>query len=185
MSIYGRARSIGFGILLLVGLPLSAEAQTPYIPDVTEAREQEWRSLTASAQRAYEAGGSAEGVEQARKALSIAEELFGGDDPRTLISENDLALHLDALHHDAEAERLFRQIFEAYLRTRGEDDQNTQLALENIIDFYISRERIDIARSTAEYALDSFRRTTGKNSDRSKRMERIVERLTQIPAAKD
>src|SRR3546814_4116253 len=55
-----------------------------------------------------------------------------------------------------------------------EDDPNSQLALENLVDFYVARNRPDAAGPLADYALRSFRRTTGAGSARSQRMERIV-----------
>lgn len=159
---------------LLLCLASVAPAQAPYVPNVTEAREKEWRALTASAQSAYAAGRAAEGVDPARKALALAEDLFGADDPRSLISANDLALQLEATGHFREAESLLRRVFDTALRTRGEDDPNCQLAIENLIDFYIARKRPDVARPLAEYALASFRRTTGAASERSRRMEAIL-----------
>ncbi|HEX7876962.1 MAG TPA: tetratricopeptide repeat protein [Sphingobium sp.] len=159
---------------LLICFAAPAQAQTPYVPDVTEAREKEWRTLVAAAQSAYAAGRAAEGIEPARKALALADELFGPDDPRALISANDLALPLDAAGHYSEAEGLLRRVFDSYLRTRGADDPNSQLALENLVDFYLARRRTDAARPLAEYALASFRRTTGLTSERSRRMEAIL-----------
>ena len=165
---------------LLICLAGPVEAQAPYVPDVTEAREKEWRKLTASAQAAYASGRTAEGADSARAALALAEELFGKDDPRALISANDLALQLEAAGRYREAEDLLHRVFDSYLRTRGEDDPNSQLALENLVDFYLARKRHDAARPLAEYALASFRRTTGANSERSRRMEAL---LAQMPAA--
>lgn len=152
----------------------------PYVPDVTEAREKQWRTLTSQAQNAYAAGQMAQGAAHAREALTVAEEIFDEDDPRTLISVNDLALNLDALHQDEEAETLLRRAFDAYLRSRGEADQNTQLAAENLIDFYASRNRHAAALLLAGWALDSRRRTMGTSSTQSQRME---ERLQQLAAA--
>ena len=160
------------GLLLCLATPLHAQA--PYVPDVTEAREKEWRKLVAMAQAAYASGKSADGIDPSRKGLALADELFGADDPRTLISANDLALQLDSSGHYQEAEGLFRRVFDSYLRTRGEDDPNTQLAVENLIDFYMGRKRYDAAAPLAAYALASFRRTTGATSARSRRMEQIV-----------
>jgi len=158
---------------LLMGLAAPLRAQAPYVPDVTEAREKEWRKLAAAAQSAYAAGRSAEGIDPARQAAKLADELFGQDDPRALISANDLALQLEAAGQYREAESLLRHVFDSYLRTRGEDDPSSQLALENLVDFYVARKRVDAARPLAEYALASFRRTTG-TSERSKRMEAIL-----------
>ncbi|WP_176590878.1 tetratricopeptide repeat protein [Sphingobium sp. EM0848] len=160
------------GLLLCMAPPLRAQA--PYVPDVTEAREAEWRKLAAASQAAYAAGKAADGVDEARKALALADELFGVDDPRSLISANDLALQLDSAGRFRGAESLFRRVFDSYLRTRGEDDPNTQLAVENLVDFYMARKRYDAAGPLADYALSTFRRTTGTASDRSRRMERII-----------
>lgn len=159
---------------LLLALAAPLQAQAPYVPDVTEAREKEWRKLVAASQAAYTSGKAVDGADPARKALALAEELFGADDPRTLISANDLALHLDAARHFTEAETLMRRVFETYLRTRGEDDPNTQLALENLVDFYLARKRYDAAGPLADYALNSFRRTSGSGSAHSRRMEQII-----------
>ncbi|HKY82442.1 MAG TPA: tetratricopeptide repeat protein [Sphingobium sp.] len=159
---------------LLISLSAPAWAQAPYVPDVTEAREKEWRSLVGTAQSAYAAGRAAEAVDPARRALALADDLFGPDDPRALISANDLALQLDALGRYREAEALLRRVFDSYLRTRGEDDPNSQLALENLVDFYLARKRPDAARPLADYALASFRRTTGAMSERSRRMAAVV-----------
>src|SRR3546814_3678034 len=82
--------------------------------------------------------------------LTLADDLFGPDDPRTLISANDLALHLESTGHYREAEGLYRRVFDSYLRTRGEDDPNSQLALENLVDFYVARNRPDAAGPLAE-----------------------------------
>lgn len=169
-----------FVLALIMASPL--QSQAPYVPDVTEAREKEWRTLVAAAQSSYASGKLSEGVEPARRAATLAEELFGPDDPRTLISVNDLALHLEAVGHYAETEALMRRVFDSYNRTRGEDDPNTQVALENLVDFYVARKRPDVAGPLAGYALDSFRRTTGAASERSKRMERIV---AALPAPAD
>ena len=168
---------------LLLCFTTPAHAQAPYVPDVTEAREKEWRALTATAQAAYAAGRAAEGVEPARKALTLADELFGADDPRALISANDLALQLEATGHYREAESLLRRVFDSYRRTRGEDDPNCQIAVENLVDFYIARQRPDAARPLAEYALATFRRTTGASSDRSRRMAAVLASLA--PAVPD
>lgn len=165
---------------MLLGLAMAAQAQAPYVPGVTEAREKEWRALVASAQSAYAAGRAPDGVEPARKALALAEELFGPDDPRALISANDLALHLEATGHYRESELLLRRVFDGYARTRGEDDPGCQMALENLVDFYIARKRFDAARPLADYALSTFRRITGAHSGRSKRMEGV---LASMPAA--
>ncbi|WP_157035711.1 MULTISPECIES: tetratricopeptide repeat protein [Sphingobium] len=167
-----KTRGLLVALLLCAAAPL--QAQAPYVPDVTEAREKEWRKLVAAAQAAYSAGKAADGIDNARKALALADELFGVDDPRALISANDLALQLDSTGRFREAEGLFRRVFDSYLRTRAEDDPNTQLAVENLIDFYIARKRYDAAVPLADYALASFRRTTGAGSERSRRMERIV-----------
>lgn len=159
---------------LLLSLMSPLQAQAPYVPDVTEAREKEWRKLAADSQAAYASGKPADGIDPARKGLALADELFGADDPRTLISANDLALQLEATGHFREAESLFRRVFDSCLRTRGEDDPNTQLAVENLVDFYMARKRYDAAGPLADYALSSFRRTTGSASARSRRMEQIV-----------
>jgi hypothetical protein len=164
---------------LLFGLTAPLWAQAPYVPDVTEAREKEWRKLTAMSQAAYAAGKAADGIGPARKALALAEDLFGKDDPRALISANDLALQLEAAGHFSEAETSLRRVFDSYLRTRGEDDPDSQLALENLIDFYLARKRYATAAALASYALVSFRRTTGSTSARSQKMARIV---STIPA---
>jgi hypothetical protein len=118
-----------------------------------------------------------EGAEPARKALAAADDLFGPDDPRTLISANDLALVLESTGHYRDTEQLLRRVFDSYLRTRGEDDPDCQLALENLIDFYLARNRPDAAAPLVDYALGSFRRTTGATSERSRRMEDIATRL--------
>lgn len=159
-----------------------AWAQASYIPDVTEAREKEWRGLVAAAQSASAEGRPTEGVEAARKALALAGDLFGPDDPRTLISANDLALPLEVTGHYREAEQLLRRVFDSYLRTRGEDDPNCHMALENLIDFYLARNRLDVAGPLANYALDLFRRTTGSTSEHSRRMERIAAQIPQPDA---
>ncbi|BAI97068.1 hypothetical protein Sj15T_15130 [Sphingobium sp. TA15] len=159
---------------LLLCLTPPLHAQAPYVPDVTEAREKEWRKLVAASQAAYASGKPADGIDPARKGLTLADDLFGPDDPRTLISANDLALHLESTGHYREAEGLYRRVFDSYLRTRGEDDPNSQLALENLVDFYVARNRPDAAGPLADYALRSFRRTTGAGSARSQRMEGIV-----------
>ena len=167
-------------LLLCLAAPLHAQA--PYVPDVTEAREKEWRKLVATSQAAYALGKPADGIDPARKGLTLADELFGADDPRTLISANDLALQLDSTGHYREAESLYRRVFDSYLRTRGEDDPNSQLAVENLVDFYMARKRYDAAGPLADYALRSFRRTTGSGSTRSQRMEQIVAAMPK-PAA--
>ncbi|AMK22830.1 tetratricopeptide repeat protein [Sphingobium sp. TB-6] len=168
-------------LLLCLAAPLHAQA--PYVPDITEAREKEWRKLVAASQAAYALGKPADGIDPARKGLALADELFGADDPRTLISANDLALQLDSTGHYREAESLYRRVFDSYLRTRGEDDPNTQLAVENLVDFYVARKRYDAAGPLADYALRSFRRTTGSGSTRSQRMEQIVAAISQPVAA--
>lgn len=162
----------------LIGVAMPVHAQAPYVPDVTEAREKEWRSLVGTAQAAYRNGKAAEGLISARKALTIADELFGPDDPRALISANDLALQWESAGQYRQAEDLLHRVFNGYLRTRGEDDPSTQLALENLVDFYRARERPDAARPLAEFALNSFRRTTGAGSERSRRMQNIVAQMT-------
>lgn len=169
-------------LLLTLGLVQPAQGQAPYVPDVTEAREKEWRTLTATAQSAYASGRAADGVEPARKALALADDLFGADDPRTLISANDLALQLEGIGHFREAESLLRRVFDGYRRTRGEDDPNCQVAIENLVDFYVARKRPDAARPLAEYALASFRRTTGATSERSRRMEAVLTSIAPVPA---
>lgn len=178
----GLPRELRTALLLCIAAPL--QAQAPYVPDVTEAREKEWRKLVAASQSAYSQGKAADGIDSARKALALAHELFGGDDPRSLISANDLALQLDSTGHYREAESLFRRVFDSYLRTRGEDDPNAQLAVENLIDFYMARKRYDVAGPLADYALASFRRTTGATSEHSQRMERIVAAMSK-PAAEE
>ena len=175
----GRIWGLRGALLLSIAAPL--QAQAPYVPDVTEAREKEWRKLVAAAQAAYASGKAADGIDPARKGLALADELFGPDDPRTLISVNDLALQLEAAGHFPEAETLFRRVFDSYLRTRGEDDPNAQLALENLIDFYVARKRYDVAAPLAGYALSSFRRMTGEGSARSRRMAEI---LAAMPSAR-
>ncbi|WP_375196229.1 tetratricopeptide repeat protein [Sphingobium sp.] len=167
-----RIGKLRVALLLCLAAPLRAQA--PYVPDVTEAREKEWRRLAAASQTAYSAGQAADGMATARKALGLADELFGEDDPRSLISANDLALQLESAGHFREAESLFRRVFDSYSRTRGDDDPNTQLALENLVDFYIARKRYDAAAPLADYALGSFRRTTGAASPRSQRMAQII-----------
>lgn len=177
-------RKWGLRAALLLCLAAPLQAQAPYVPDVTEAREKEWRKLVAASQAAYSAGQANDGIDSARKALALADELFGGDDPRSLISANDLALQLDTTGHYREAESLFRRVFDSYLRTRGEDDPNAQLAVENLIDFYMARKRYDAAGPLADYALASFRRTTGATSEASRRMERIVAAMPKPPTPK-
>ncbi len=165
--------------LLLLFLAPPAWGQAPYVADVTEAREKQWRSLVAEAQTAYTGGRLSEGTEAARKALALADELFGPDDPRTLISANDLALLLEGIGNHREAEQLLRRVFDSYLRTRGEDDPNCQMALENLIDFYLARKRTDAAGPLVGYALDLFRRTTGATSERTQRMEKIAAQMSK------
>ena len=168
----GRKGWISWGIAwLCLAAPL--HAQLPYVPDVTEAREKEWRKLVAASQAAY-ASGKADGIDPARKGLALADELFGADDPRTLISANDLALQLESAGRYREAESLYRRVFDSYLRTRGEDDPNTQLAVENLVDFYLARKRYDAAEPLASYALASFRRTTGSGGAHTRRMEQLL-----------
>lgn len=168
-------------ISLALFLIFPVRAQAPYVPDVTEAREKEWRTLVSAAQSAYVAGKASEGTDSARHAVALAEDLFGPDDPRTLISVNDLALNLEAVGQYRETETLMRRVFDSYSRTRGEDDPNSQMALENLVDFYVARGRPDAAGALARYALDSFRRTSGAASARSKRMEAIVAGLPAPP----
>ncbi|MDF0543066.1 tetratricopeptide repeat protein [Sphingobium sp. H39-3-25] len=163
-------------LVAAIASPLVAGRQ-PYIPDVTEAREQQWRSLTAQAQKEYAAGQTSEGASHASEALAIAEEIFDEDDPRTLISVNDLALNLDALHQDREAEALLRRAFDTYLRSRGEDDQNTLLAAENLIDFHASRKQYQVAQDLAAWALATLKRTTGPSSPQSRHMEQRAAQL--------
>lgn len=170
-------RASGAVLALTLSLATPVQAQAPYVANVTEAREKEWRQLVSSAQSAYAAGNAADGIVSAQKALAIAEELFGADDPRTLISANDMALQLEATFRYREAEVLLRRVFDSYRRTRGDDDPGTQTALENLIDFYLARNRKDAAGPLADYALMSFRRINGAASERSRRMERIVEGL--------
>ena len=181
MSIHAIKTSLCLSIVLLSGWVAAAQAQAPYIPDVTEAREKEWRALVATAQEAYASGRAADGVEPARKALALSEELFGLEDPRALISANDLALQLEATGRFRESEQLLRRVFDSYARTRGEDDPSCQMALENLVDFYLARKRSDAARPLVEYALATFRRTTGGRSERSMRMESI---LASLPVEK-
>ena len=174
MSIYAIRIRLCLSAVLLAGWATALHAQAPYVPDVTEAREKEWRALVATAQSAYASGRAADGVEPARKALALSEDLFGPDDPRALISANDLALQLEATGHFSESELLLRRVFDSYARTRGGDDPNCQMALENLVDFYLARKRFDVARPLVEYALATFRRTTGGRSERSLRMEGIL-----------
>lgn len=165
-------------LLLIAALASpSVAGRQPYIPDVTEAREQQWRSLTAQAQKDYAAGQTSEGAAHAREALAIAEQIFDEDDPRTLISVNDLALNLDALRQDREAEALLRRAFDTYLRSRGEDDQNTLLAAENLIDFHASRSQYQAAQDLAAWTLATLKRTTGPSSLQSRHMEQRVAQL--------
>ena len=175
------AKIVIAGALLIIWLP-PLWAQAPYVAGVTETREKEWRALVAAAQVAYGEGRAAEAIDPARKALALGEELFGGDDPRTLISANDLALPLESVGRYREAEQLLRRVFDSYLRTRGEDDPNCQMALENLIDFYLARKRPDAARPLAKYALETFRRTTGSASERSRRMENILAGIPKLSA---
>jgi hypothetical protein len=168
-------------LLLIAALASpSVAGRQPYIPDVTETREQQWRSLTAQAQKDYAAGQTSEGAAHAREALAIAEQIFDEDDPRTLISVNDLALNLDALRQDREAEALLRRAFDTYLRSRGEDDQNTLLAAENLIDFHASRKQYQAAQDLAAWTLATLKRTTGPSSLQSRHME---QRLAQLALA--
>lgn len=184
MVLHGWRRGWKLRGALLLCLATPLQAQAPYVPDVTEAREKEWRKLVSASQSAYSSGKAADGIDPARKALALADELFGADDPRTLISANDLALQLEATGHFREAESLLRRVFDSYARTRGEDDPNTQLGLENLVDFYLARKRYDAAGPLADYALNSFRRTTGSGSERSRRMEQIVAGMPrEAPAA--
>ena len=184
MSIHPIRACLCLSIALLSGWVISAQAQAPYIPDVTEAREKEWRALVATAQAAYASGRAADGVDPARKALALSDDLFGPDDPRALISANDLALQLEAMGRFQESEQLLRRVFDSYTRTRGEDDPSCQMALENLVDFYLARKRFDAAQPLVEYALATFRRTTGGRSERSMRMEAILASLpTENPAA--
>jgi tetratricopeptide (TPR) repeat protein len=176
------AKIAGSGALLIICLSPPLWAQAPYVAGVTEAREKEWRALVAAAQSAYGQGHAAEAIDSARKALALGEELFGADDPRTLISVNDLALPLESVGRYREAEQLLRRVFDSYLRTRGEDDPNCQMALENLIDFYLARKRPDAARPLAKYALETFRRTTGSASERSRRMEKILAGIPELSA---
>lgn len=181
MAGHGFSIKTGVGALLVLSMaPLGAQA--PYIAGVTEAREKEWRALVSATQSAYAQGRAADAIEPARKALALSDELFGPDDPRTLISANDLALPLESSGRYREAEQLLRRVFDGYLRTRGEDDPNCQMALENLIDFYLARKRLDAARPLAKYALDTFRRTTGSASERSRRMERILLEMPELSA---
>jgi tetratricopeptide (TPR) repeat protein len=174
------AKVVIAGALLVICLSPPLWAQAPYVAGVTETREKEWRALVAAAQSAYVQGRAAEAIDPARKALALGEELFGGDDPRTLISANDLALPLESVGRYREAEQLLRRVFDSYLRTRGEDDPNCQVALENLIDFYLARKRPDAARPLANYALETFRRTTGSRSERSRRMEKILTEILEL-----
>ncbi|WP_022682782.1 tetratricopeptide repeat protein [Sphingobium bisphenolivorans] len=181
--IFRGRKGAALGLGLFLGLASPLQAQAPYIPDVTEAREKQWRQFVAEAQAAY-AAGDASGVNSSRMALAIAENLFGPDDPRTLVSANDLALQLEATGRVRESEGLLRRVFESARRTRGEDDPTTQLALENLIDFYIARKRYDMAAPLADYALSSFRRTTGKESQRSQRMAKLIASLPKAESGR-
>lgn len=181
LSVHAIRISLFLSVALLPSWGIALHAQAPYIPDVTEAREKEWRALVATAQSAYASGRAADGVDPARQALALSEELFGPDDPRALISANDLALQLEATGRFRESELLLRRVFDSYARTRGEDDPSCQMALENLVDFYLARKRFDVARPLVEYALATFRRTTGGRSERSLRMEGV---LASLPAEK-
>ena len=183
MGVGKRVWMVRGALLLCIASP--AHAQAPYVPDVTDAREKEWRKLVAASQAAYASGKATDGIDPARKGLALADELFGPDDPRSLISANDLALQLESIGQFREAESLYRRVFDSYLRTRGGDDPNTQLALENLVDFYMARKRYDAAEPLAGYALASFRRTTGSGSARSQRMERILADMPRTAVTTD
>lgn len=176
---WGR-RCLAVGLLAWMAPPLWAQA--PYVAGVTEAQEKEWRGLVALAQSAYAQGYGADAVEHARKALTIADELFGPDDPRALISANDLALIVESAGQYRAAEQLLRRVFDSYRQTRGEDDPACQMALENLVDFYLARKRPDAARPLAKYALETFRRTTGSASERSRRMAGILAQIPDVSA---
>jgi hypothetical protein len=68
----------------LIGWAVSAQATTAEVKD-------QWETLNAQALEAYQAGDFAKETSLAEKALELARLTFGGRDPATLTSLNNLA----------------------------------------------------------------------------------------------
>ena len=92
----------------------------------------EWDKLNQEAFQLYRAGNYPGAVDVAKKALEVAEKLFGPDHPNVATSLNNLAELYRTQSQYAQAEPLYRRSLVILEKSLGPDHSNVATSLNNL-----------------------------------------------------
>lgn len=99
---------------------------------------------------------------RARRALAIQRNKLGNDHPSTLTTLGVLAEILSSLYRDREAEKLYGEIYEISLATRGAEDRLTARASQNYAAFLLEVGKAAEAVPRFEHALQVYEGIYGR-----------------------
>lgn len=120
-----------------------------------------------------------EATEIFRSILESQEQNIGPDDPRTLITKNNLALSLSNQCNYNDAETLFRQTLDTRLRVLGEDDPRTINTMHNLADCLTKQASYEEAEEFALRALNLSKLMFGEEHPDTLLTMRILTRILE------
>lgn len=144
---------------------------------VAERPADAWAELNAQVQQAYRDAQYQRGAELGAEALALAEQRFGSQDTRTIMSANNLALNYDALGRLDAAEPLFRRALDSHERVYGPDHPLTLVSLTNLAGLYQLRGRFDEAETMLRHVVDARLRQFGEGAADTVRARHNLESL--------
>ncbi|MBY8825655.1 tetratricopeptide repeat protein [Sphingomonas colocasiae] len=150
---------------------------------VAERPADAWAELNAQVQQAYRDAQYQRGAELGAEALALAEQRFGSQDTRTIMSANNLALNYDALGRLDAAEPLFRRALASHERVYGPDHPLTLVSLTNLAGLYQLRGRFDEAEVMLRHVVDARVRQFGEGGADAVRARHNLESLLRARAA--
>jgi len=141
--------------ILLTHLVLVPQAAAQGTADLNAARER--------ANKLYDQGKYEEGIVEARKALGLAEQLYGANHITTASLLHDLARQYWSAGQYAKAEPLYRRSLEIKEATYGKDNPNVALTLNNLAIVYKDMGQYAKAEPLYQRSLRIFEATLGKD----------------------
>lgn len=138
------------------------QAECPTCPDVSledqpvaisNSATAQWRVFTDMGRELVQQGRHGEAERYFKKAVEMAREGFGEDDPHMASACNNLAEFYRIRRQYDAAEPLYRQALEVLTRAYGLHDARVAFALHNLGGFYLSQRKLEQAAECYEQAL--------------------------------
>jgi CHAT domain-containing protein/tetratricopeptide (TPR) repeat protein len=145
----------GWLAILLTHLVLVPQATAQSTAELSAARER--------ASKLYDQGKYEEGIVEMRKALSLAEQIYGADHATTASVLHDLARQYWSAGQYAKAEPLYRRSLEIKEATWGKDHPNVALTLNNLAIVYKAMGQYARAEPLFQRSLRIFEATLGRD----------------------